>query len=108
MATTNYNFTEIVGTNKINLVTDINTPLQEIDTALKGVADDIPTDYVTTTDLTNLTSRVSTLESTSTAYETRIAALESKLASITGTLELGSTYADIDTNGFVYNKLATE
>lgn len=107
MATTNYNFTELVGTNKINLVNDINTPLQQIDTALKGVADDIPTDYATTTDLSNLTNRVSTLETTSSGYESRIAALESKLAAITGTLELGSTYADIAGNGFVYNKVTS-
>lgn len=107
MATANYNFTELVGTNKINLVNDINTPLQQIDTALKGVADDIPTDYATTTDLSNLTTRVSTLETTSSNYETRIAALEAKLAAITGKLALGTTYSEISTNGFVYNAVTT-
>lgn len=107
MATTNYNFTELVGTNKINLVTDINTPLQQIDTALKSVADDIPTDYATTTDLSSLTTRVSTLESSLTSLTTRVSALENKLTNITGTLNLGSTYSDIATNGFVYNKVSS-
>lgn len=41
MPTTNYNFTTITGTDKINLVNAINTPLQEIDTALKNLSDKI-------------------------------------------------------------------
>lgn len=34
MATENYNFTEIDGTSQINLVEDINVPLNEIDAAI--------------------------------------------------------------------------
>ena len=41
MATTNYNFTTINGTDTIDIVTAINTPLQEIDTKIKEIADSI-------------------------------------------------------------------
>ena len=43
MATTNYNFTTISGTDPIDIVKAINTPLQEIDTKLKEIADSIQT-----------------------------------------------------------------
>lgn len=39
MATPNYDFTTISGTGKINIANDVNTPLNQIDTALKEVAD---------------------------------------------------------------------
>lgn len=42
MPTTNYNFTTISGSDTIDIVNAINKPLQEIDTALKKIADSIP------------------------------------------------------------------
>lgn len=42
MPTTNYNFTTISGNDPIDIVTAINTPLQQIDTKLKEIADSIP------------------------------------------------------------------
>lgn len=42
MATTNYNWTEIDPTAKINIAGDVNAALSEIDTSLKAVADTIP------------------------------------------------------------------
>ena len=39
MATANYNFTTVSGTDEIDIESAINTPLNQIDTALKGVSD---------------------------------------------------------------------
>lgn len=78
MATTNYNFTTISGTDEIDIVSAINTPLSEIDAKLKEVAD-------------SSGGNVSDLE-------TRIASLESQMKK----MEKGTTYNDIKTNGFVY------
>lgn len=39
MATANYNFTTVTGTDDIDIESAINTPLNQIDTALKGVSD---------------------------------------------------------------------
>ena len=39
MATANYNFTTVSGTDAIDIESAINTPLTQIDTALKGVSD---------------------------------------------------------------------
>lgn len=49
MPTPNYNFTTIDGSQDIDLVNDINTPLNQIDSALKEVADstggNVPTNH---------------------------------------------------------------
>lgn len=77
MGTTNYNFTTIQGTDPINIVNAINTPLQEIDTKLKEISD-------ASGDVTGLIKRIETLEA------------EDKK------LKKGTTYDDISTHGFVY------
>lgn len=82
MATTNYNFTTISGTDTIDIVSAINTPLTEIDAKLKEVAD-------------SSGGNVNGLES-------RIAALESQMKK----MKKGTTYNDIKTNGFVYQSEA--
>lgn len=82
MATTNYNFTTISGTDTIDIVSAINTPLTEIDAKLKEVAE-------------SSGGNVSGLES-------RIAALESQMKK----MKKGATYNDIRTNGFVYQSEA--
>lgn len=82
MATTYYNFTTITGADAIDIVSAINTPLEEIDTKLKEVAD-------------SSGGNVSDLES-------RIAALETQMKK----MKKGTTYNDIKTNGFVYQSEA--
>lgn len=79
MGTTNYNFTTIQGTDPINLVNAINTPLQEIDTKLKEISD-------SGANVNALVKRVEALEA------------ENKK------LIKGATYDDLSTNGFVYKK----
>lgn len=79
MGTTNYNFTTIQGTDPINLVNAINTPLQEIDTKLKEISD-------SGANVNALVKRVEALE-----------AENEKLIK-------GTTYDDLSTNGFVYKK----
>lgn len=79
MGTTNYNFTTIQGTDPINIVNAINTPLQEIDTKLKEISD-------ASGDVTGLIKRIEALESA-----------DKKL-------KKGTTYDDISTNGFVYKE----
>lgn len=78
MATTNYNFTTISGTDTIDIVSAINTPLSEIDNKLKEIAD---------TSGGNVND-----------FETRISSLESQMKK----MKKGTTYNDIKNNGFVY------
>lgn len=82
MPTTNYNFTTIKGTDEIDIVNAINTPLTEIDAKLKEVAD-------------SSGGNVSDLES-------RITALENQMKK----MKKGTTYNEIKTNGFVYQSEA--
>lgn len=79
MGTTNYNFTTIQGTDPINIVNAINTPLQEIDAKLKEISD-------ASGDVTGLVRRIEALE-----------AADAKL-------KKGTTYDDISTKGFVYKE----
>ena len=79
MGTTNYNFTTIQGTDPINIVNAINTPLQEIDTKIKEISD-------ASGNVTGLIKRVEALEA------------ENKK------LKKGTTYDDISTKGFVYKE----
>lgn len=79
MGTTNYNFTTIQGTDPINIVNAINTPLQEIDDKLKEISD-------ASGDVTGLVKRIEALEA------------EDKK------LKKGTTYDDISSKGFIYKE----
>lgn len=92
MATTNYNFTTINGTDPINLVNAINTPLQQIDTKLKEIADTVPGDNG------GLGDRVAELESEIGTLQSTVSTLQSTVDNI----KSGKTYNDISTNGFAY------
>lgn len=80
MGTTNYNFTTIQGTDPINIVNAINTPLEEIDTKIKEISDASG----------NVTGLV-----------TRIDAIEAEIKKF----KKGSTYDDISTKGFMYKEV---
>lgn len=92
MATTNYSFTTINGTDPINLVSAINTPLQQIDTKLKEIADTVPGDDG------GLGNRVTELESEIATLQSTVNTLQSTVSNI----KPGKTYNDISTNGFAY------
>lgn len=79
MGTTNYNFTTIQGTDPINIVNAINTPLQEIDTKIKEISD-------AGGNVTGLVARIESLESEIKKFKK------------------GTTYDDISTKGFVYKE----
>lgn len=79
MGTTNYNFTTIQGTDPINIVNAINTPLQEIDTKIKEISD-------ASGDVTGLVRRIESVEAAVAKFKK------------------GTTYDDISTKGFVYKE----
>ena len=80
MGTTNYSFTTIQGTDPINIVNAINTPLEEIDTKIKEISD-------ASGNVTGLTTRVEALEAEIKKFKK------------------GTTYDDISTKGFVYKEV---
>ena len=99
MATTNYSFTTINGTDSINLVSAINTPLQQIDAKIKEIADTIPgDDGGLGARVAELESDVSTLQSTVSTLQSTVSTLQSTVNNI----KSGNTYNDISTNGFAY------
>lgn len=134
--TPNYNFTLIDGNNAVNLVNDINTPLTQIDTALKEVADasggSVPTNHASAQTTygagsATLYGHVKISDSGTAAAESGTAAspkyvntvqtslqgqiteLETELESLKAQVAKfakGTTYNEIATNGFVYQKNA--
>jgi len=73
--TTNYGWTKITASNKIDIVNDVNTPLDQIDASLKSVANTIPSaytlPYATTSTLggVKVGANVTTIDSTQLASE---------------------------------------
>lgn len=99
MATTNYSFTTINGTDEINLVSAINTPLQQIDTKIKEIADTIPGDDGGLGNrVTALESSVSTLQGSMSTLQSSVTALQETVAKI----KSGKTYNDLGAKGFAY------
>lgn len=132
MSTPNYSFTTIEGDKVIDLPNDINTPLNQIDAALKKVADSsggsVPTNHAsaeTTYGIgtASLYGHVKVSDSGSAAASSgtaaspkyvsdQIASLSSQIATLQSTvsdlsdtvekLTKGTTYNELTANGFVY------
>lgn len=84
MGTSNYGFTYLVGTNKIDLVGDTTTFLDEIDSTIKGVADEIPGSYTLPTASSSVLGGVKT-----------------------GTADGSNAYITVTNTGVAYVPLAT-
>lgn len=132
MATTNYHFTTIEGDKAIDLPNDINTPLNEIDAALKQVADStggsVPTNHASTeptygigsatlyghvkvSDSGNAAASSGTAASPKyvsdqiASLSSQIATLQSTVTELSDTVEKltkGTTYNELTANGFMY------